>query len=210
MITFGYKTKSNSIIRIVAATIIAAIFFVVSKFQDPFEILVKIIAAFLVASGLVTLVYSFVRRKQEKDFALMLVNGIVDIVLGLIFLFAAKHIVAVVYYLVAAFVVVFSLYHILVLVSMRKVQKVSIVYYIVPAVAIIVSVVLCGFRTKNAAGYIAGAAILAYAVSELIALIKVRRAMGTVEAQTNIDVPAEEIVDVTAQKVEEAPKAEEK
>lgn len=205
MITFGYKNKSNSGVRILGALALSVVFFVLCALgQSPFMILAYIFAAFLVAAGLVSVVYAFAKRRHERDFNLTLLGGCVEIVLGIVLVLAAKPIGSLLYYLVAAAVALYAIYHIIVYVSMRKVVKVNIVFYIIPGLAIIAAIVLCGVKDKGiAAGYVAGAALLIFAVSELIAFLKVRKAIRTSDETENVDVK-ENAVDVKAEKVGEA------
>lgn len=204
MITFGYKNKSNSGVRILGATALAVVFFVLCALgKSPFMILAYIFAAFLVAAGLVSVVYAFTKKRHERDFNLSLLGGCVEIVLGIGLVLAAKPIGELLYYIVAAAVALYAIYHIIVFVSMRKVQKVNIVFYIIPGLAIVAAIVLCGVKSKGiVAGYVAGAALLIFAVSELVAYIKVRKAIKKSDEMENVDVKAE-ATDITAEKVDE-------
>ena len=80
MITFGYKNKFSSILRSLAAI---AIGLVMVCATDATTTVVKIIAAFLFAAGIVSFAYGFANRKSGT-FGLMTVNAVVDIVIGLI------------------------------------------------------------------------------------------------------------------------------
>lgn len=205
MITFGYKNKSNSGVRIICALAIAVVFFVISALhKDPFALLARIISAFLMAAGLVSVVYAIVKKRQDRDFNLSILGGCIEIVMGIVLFFTAKFIVGILYYLIAAAVALYGIYHIIVFVSMRKVLKVNIVFYIVPALAIVAAIVLCGVKNTGAvAGYVAGAALMIFAISELVAYLKVRKAIKKDAAEPeNVDVKAE-AADVEAEKVEE-------
>lgn len=179
MITFGYNNKSNSVIRIICSLALAFLFIIISSMgKSPLTMLAYVVAAFFVAAGLVAIAYAFLKKRKDRDFSLSVLGGAVEIILGLVIFFCAKAIGYLLYYLVAAFVVLFALYHIIVFVSMRKVVKVNIVFYVVPALAIIAAIFLCGFRNKGVlAGYVAGVALALYGISELVAYIKVKRAI---------------------------------
>ena len=88
MITFGYKNKFSGLLR--ALTAIAVGVVMVASKTNALELAVQIIAAFLLASGLVSLLVGY-KNRQNGTMGLMGFNGGVDIVLGIIlFLFPGK------------------------------------------------------------------------------------------------------------------------
>ena len=89
MITFGYNNKFSTALRALAAIGIG----LVMVFSTEATVnVVKIIAAFLFAAGMVSLGYGFAHRKSGA-MALMSVNAVVDIVIGLL-LFCFPNVVA--------------------------------------------------------------------------------------------------------------------
>ena len=60
MITFGYRNRLNGPLRAIVAIIIGIIM-VVSR-TNALELAVRIIAALLVASGLVSFIYGYIKR----------------------------------------------------------------------------------------------------------------------------------------------------
>ena len=81
MITFGYKNKFSGLLRALIAIAIGVIM-VVSK-ADAMVLAVRIVAAFLLASGIVSLAVGY-RNRQNNQMPLMGVNGVVDIVIALL------------------------------------------------------------------------------------------------------------------------------
>lgn len=81
MFTFGYKTSFSSILRALASI---GIGLVMIFDNEASETVVKVIAAFLFASGLVSLIYGFIRNKKEGVLPLMAVNAVVDLLLGVL------------------------------------------------------------------------------------------------------------------------------
>ena len=81
MFTFGYKTSFSSILRALATIGIG----LVMIFDNAASVtVVKVVAAFLLASGIVSLVYGFIRNKREGVLPLMAVNAVVDLILGIL------------------------------------------------------------------------------------------------------------------------------
>ena len=81
MITFGYKNRFTGPLRALTALAIGIVM-VVSK-ANALNIAVQIIAAFLLASGLVSLIVGMINR-QNGTLPLMAVNTVVDILIGLV------------------------------------------------------------------------------------------------------------------------------
>ena len=81
MITFGYNNRFSGIIRAVAALAIGVVM-VVSR-TDAMVLAVRIMAAFLLASGIVSLVLGY-RDRQNSRMPLMGVNGTVDILIAVL------------------------------------------------------------------------------------------------------------------------------
>ena len=81
MFTFGYKTSFSGILRALASI---GIGLVMIFDNEASETVVKVIAAFLFASGLVSLLYGIIRNKKEGVLPLMAVNAVVDLVIGLL------------------------------------------------------------------------------------------------------------------------------
>lgn len=86
MITFGYKSKLSSILRSLAAVGLGLVMiFGGDSDSNGAVLVVKILAAFLFASGLVSLVYGILRKDKENGILqLMAVNAVVDILIGLV------------------------------------------------------------------------------------------------------------------------------
>ena len=105
MITFGYKNRLNGPLRAAVAIAIGVV--MVASKANALELAVQIIAALLVASGLVSFIYGYMKR-QDGAMSLMSFNAVVDIVLGvLIFLFpsvVANLIIYIVGFSVAAYI----------------------------------------------------------------------------------------------------------
>ena len=81
MFTFGYKTSFSSILRALATIGIG----LVMIFDNAASVtVVKVVAAFLLASGIVSLVYGFIRNKRDGVLPLMAVNAVVDLILGIL------------------------------------------------------------------------------------------------------------------------------
>lgn len=176
MITFGYRNKFGGLLRAVVAVAIGVVM-IVSK-TNALELAVRIIAAFLVATGVVSLILGL-KNKEAGDSSLMFVNSGVDILLGvLIFVFPGV-VANLIVYFVGFALLCFGIFQMITLISAGRTIQIGMASYIMPALVILVG----GFLLFNpsfigdAIGIVAGAALVVYGVSEIFATWKMKKAM---------------------------------
>lgn len=208
MMTFGYKNRFSGLIRAVAALAIGIVM-VLSK-TDAMVLAVRIIAAFLLASGVVSLVVGY-RSRQNNQMPLMGVNGFVDILIAfLVFLF--PHFVAgLIVYLIGFVLIGFAIFQLVALTSANKVMKVGFTAFLMPVLVLLAGAFLLARPTfiGTAVGTVAGAALIVYGVSELLSSWKMRKAIDeyeihqTSEAPSQHEEPVSEVKDVDFEKVDE-------
>lgn len=209
MITFGYRNRLNGPLRAVVAIAIGVVM-VVSK-TNALELAVRIIAAFLVASGVVSFIYGYVKRK-DGAMSLMGFNAVVDIVLGvLIFLFPAV-VANLILYIVGFALLGFGLFQIVSLISASRVLGIGAWAFILSTLVVLSGVFLLARPSfvGEAIGIVAGAALIVYGASELLSSWKMRKAIDEYEihqgpkAENQGDEnPPVEVKDVEFEKVEE-------
>ena len=181
MITFGYKNKFNGPLRALTA-IAVGIVMVMSK-ANALELVVQIIAAFIFASGVVSMIVGY-RQRKNGTMGLMGFNGIVDIVIGLaLFLFPGF----------VAGLLIWS--------------------YVLPFLVLAAGIFLMTNPSfiGEAIGVVAGAFLIIYGVSELLSSWKMRKAIDEYEihrtagpsAPAQPGEPMSDVKDVDYEKVEE-------
>lgn len=209
MITFGYRNKLNGPLRAVVAIAIGIV--MVASKTNALELAVRIIAAFLVASGVVSFIYGYVKR-QDGAMSLMGFNAIVDIVLGvLIFLFPAV-VANLILYIVGFALLGFGIFQIISLISANRVLGVGAGAFILPAIVVIAGGFLLARPSfvGEAIGIFAGAALIVFGASELLSSWKMRKAIDEYELHQapkneetgQTDVPSD-IKDVEYEKIDE-------
>ena len=174
MITFGYKNKYSGLIRAVLALAVGVVM-VVSK-TNALELAVRIIAAFLVATGVVTF---FVGKKvkQEGETNLMSVNAIVDILLGVLLFVFPGFVANIMIYLIGFALLAFGLFQIVALVSTIRVAQVGLGSFVMPVLVVAAG----GFLVARPSfvgetiGIIAGVSLIIYGASELLSTWKMRK-----------------------------------
>ena len=208
MITFGYKNRFSGLIRAVAALAIGIVM-VVSR-TDAMVLAVRIIAAFLLASGIVSLVVGY-RDRQNNQMPLMGVNGFVDIVIALL-VFVFPHFVAgLIVYLIGFVLIGFAIFQLIALAGANKVMKVGVTAFVMPVLVLLAGAFLLARPTfiGTAVGTVAGAALIVYGVSELLSSWKMRKAIDEYEIhqapeqETKPQDPVQNVKDVDFEKVDE-------
>jgi uncharacterized membrane protein HdeD (DUF308 family) len=209
MITFGYKNKFNGPIR--ALTAIAIGIVMVMSRTNALELAVRIIAAFLFASGVVSLIVGY-RHRSNGTMGLMGFNGVVDIILGLMLFMFPGFVSGLLIYVIAFILICFGLFQIVGLISANRVMRIGLWSFVMPLLVLAAGVFLI---TKpafvgEAIGVVAGASLIVYGASELLSSWKMRRAMNEYEIrQTGVSTSARQeevtpdVKDVEYEKVDE-------
>ena len=157
MITFGYKSKFSSILRACAAIAIGAVMIIST---NATETVVRVIAAFLFAAGLVSLLYGYTNRKSGA-MSLLSVNAVVDIALGLVlFLFptGVAHLITI---LIGIALLIFGLLQVIVLSGTLSLVGSGLYSVILSGLAVVAGIILV-FNpfSQTIMSIIAGAALI--------------------------------------------------
>lgn len=208
MITFGYKNKFSGFIRALLAIAIGVV--MVMSRTNALELVVQIIAAFLVATGVVTFLLGL-KTKNGGENNLMTVNAVVDVFLGVLLFFFPGFVVNVMIYIIGFALIAFGLFQIAVLVSAIRVMQVGYGSFVLPALVVLAGGFLVARPSfiGEAIGIVAGAALIVYGVSELFSTWKMRKAIDVYEIKQTPKADAKsvgveiEAEDVDFQKVDE-------
>ena len=208
MITFGYKNKFSGLLR--ALTAIAVGVVMVASKTNALELAVQIIAAFLLASGLVSLLVGY-KNRQNGTMGLMGFNGGVDIVLGIILFLFPGFVAGFMIFIIGIVLLGFGLFQLIALVSANRVMKVGGESFILPVVVFLAGffLVMRPSFVGEAMGVIAGAALIIYGVSELLSSWKMKKAIDEYEIKFPSEKPAPkpeegpQVKDVEYEKVDE-------
>ena len=180
MITFGYKSRFTGPLRALTALAIGVVM-VVSK-ANALNIAVQIIAAFLIASGVVSLLVGL-KNKQNGAFSLMAVNTVVDIFLGLVLFMFPGFFANILVFFIALALLGFAIFQLAALVSANRVMSVGLGAFALPVLVLIGGVFLL-FRPSflgSALGTVAGVMLIVYGISELFSSWKMRKAIDEYE-----------------------------
>ena len=209
MITFGYKNKFSGFLRAVAAIAIGLIM-VISR-TDAMVLVVRIVAAFLLASGIVSFLVGY-RDRQNGQRPLMGVNGAVDIlVASLIFIFP-QFVAGLIVYLIGFALLGFGIFQLIALVSANKVMKVGVFGFVMPVLVLLAGAFLLARPAfiGTAIGTVAGIALIVYGLSELMSSWKMKQAIDEYEIRfpqqpemKDTEKPASGVRDVDYEKVDE-------
>lgn len=180
MITFGYSSKFSAPLRALLFVALGVLMIVAKA--DAMEIVVKIIAAFMLAAGIVSV---FVGFKQRKDgtMPLSFFNAATNIVIAVLLFAFSDFVAGFVSYLLGLILFGFGLFQIFVLLSMRQQVKLRFAAYMTPLFVTLIGAMIF-FSPKflgQSLGIIAGAALIIYGLSDLISSFRVRSAMEAEE-----------------------------
>lgn len=183
---------------------------VVSK-TDAMVLAVRIVAAFLLASGVVSLVVGY-KNKQNNQLPLMGVNGVVDIIIALLVFSFPTFVAGLIVYLIGFALLAFGLFQLIALASANRVMKVGLGAFIMPVLVLLAGAFLLARPTfiGTAVGTVAGIALIVYGVSELLSTWKMRKAIDEYDVThphqdtpASGQMPGDSVKDVDYEKVDE-------
>ena len=179
MITFGYRSKVNGPLRALVALGVGVV--MVANPDEALTVVVKVIAAFFLASGLVSLLFGF-REKERGVFPLLSFNAAVDILLG-VAMFAFPGFVAIfIIYLIVFVLLAFGLVQIMGLVSARRIIGIGLWAFALPALVTLVGgFIIFNPFAESVMSTVAGASLIVYGASELFSSWKMKKAIDEYE-----------------------------
>lgn len=178
MITFGYDNKFSSVLRALSAIGIGLVMLFATEATIT---VVKIIAAFLFAAGIVSFIYGYVNRKNGA-MSLMSVNAAVDIFIGLLLFFFPQWVAGAIVTIVGIAVLIFAFIQLLALAGTMSLigrggfpLAFSIIAFIGGAMLIF------NPFSESVMSVLAGICLIVYGVSELISVRRVKKAQAEYE-----------------------------
>lgn len=172
---------------------------------------VKIIAAFMLASGVVSLVVGL-KDREKGSLPLMSFNALVDLVIGLLLFLFPGVVARFMIYLIGFVLLVFGIVQIVALLSARRVVGLGLGAFILPIIVTMVGgFILFNPFAESVMTIIAGAALITYGASELLSSFRMKKAIDEYEIhQAPVDEaapvkesPLSEVKDVEYEKVDE-------
>ena len=172
---------------------------------------VKIIAAFMLASGVVSLIVGL-KDREKGSLPLMSFNALVDLVIGLLLFLFPGVVARFMIYLIGFVLLVFGIVQIVALLSARRVVGLGFGAFILPIIVTMVGgFILFNPFAESVMTIIAGAALITYGASELLSSFRMKKAIDEYEIhQAPVDeaAPAKEsplsdVKDVEYEKVDE-------
>lgn len=183
MFTFGYRTSVSSILRALASI---GIGLVMIFDNNASETVVKVIAAFLLASGLVSLIYGIIRNRKEGILPLMGLNALVDVILGLLLFFNPAWVAGFIVVLIGVVLILFGGLQLLALVGTMSLLGAGFSTLILSIFAVVGGAFLLFSPFGEAVMSIcAGSFLILYGVSELLSSWRIHKAREAYEIRFN-------------------------
>ena len=213
MITFAFRNRFSGLVGGVLAVFGGSALIVWP--DKSLDIIVKVIAAAVVASGIFSLILGIIARRAS-GLAVPVLNTIVTILVGVLLFGFSGEVTDIILYLVGFIAVLFGLFQGISLISARSFLRLSFLSFLLP--------VLCFFGgilmlvepdfVKNAAVIVTGSIFLVYGISELVVSWQMNKAMKEYEIRFSGDgqddggspdksIRYEDVKDAEFEKVEE-------
>jgi uncharacterized membrane protein HdeD (DUF308 family) len=179
MFTFGYKSRFNGPVRALVALAIGVVMVIYPA--GALVTIVKIVAAFMLASGIVSLLLGL-KDRAKGSLPLMSFNAIVDVLLGLLMFVFPGVIARFMIYLVGFGLLIFGLMQIFALLGARRYIALGLGAFLLPAVVTLVGgFILFNPFAESVMVIIAGSALVVYGASELFSSWKMKKAIDEYE-----------------------------
>ena len=196
MITFGYKNKFTGPLR--ALTAIAVGVVMVASKTNALELAVRIIAAFVMASGIVSMIVGY-KNRSNGTMGLMGFNAVVDIILGIALFLFPGFVAGLLIYLIAFVLICMGIFQLISLFSISGAMGLGPWSFVLPCVVLAAGFFLIAKPAflGEAIGVVAGVALILYGTSELFSSWKMKKAMDDYQQKHP------EVRDVDYEKVDE-------
>ncbi len=179
MFTFGYKSRVNGPLRALVALAVGVM--MVMNPDEALTTVVKILAAFMLASGLVSLIVGLKDRKRGV-LPLMSFNAVVELIIGLVLFMFPGTIARFIIYLIGFVLLAFGAVQLIALFSARRVMNMGLGIFILPSIVTIIGgVIVFNPFAPSVMVMIAGASLIVYGASELLSSWKMKKAIDEYE-----------------------------
>ncbi|MDD6254117.1 MAG: HdeD family acid-resistance protein [Candidatus Cryptobacteroides sp.] len=178
MITFGYNSKFSGILRSLCAIAIGMVMIVSNNATVT---VVRIIAAFLFAAGVVSFAYGYINRK-DGAMSLMTVNAVVDIVIGLLLYLFPSGVAGIIVTLIGIALLIFAVLQLVVLSGTLSLVGLGGFPVFLCIIAIVGGITLL-FNpfSERVMSILAGAFLMVYGISDIISMFRVVKAKEAYE-----------------------------
>ena len=180
MITFGYNNKFNGPVRAIVALALGILMIIAG--DKAMNAVVKVIAIFVIASGIVSLIVSF-KKKEDSTKPLILTNAVFNLLIGVVLFIFNSFFADLFIYVIGFILLAFGVFQIIALSSANRILGVGWFSFLMPVLVTAAGVFLL-FNPVFAKAWIsimAGAALVVYGVSELISSWKMKKAIDEYE-----------------------------
>ena len=183
MVIFGYKSRVNGPMRALVALAVGVMMVVYPA--SALTTVVKIIAAFMIASGVVSLVVGL-RDKDRGALPLMSFNALVNLLLAILMFVFAPVIAKFVIYLVGFVLLAFGIVQIAAFLGARRIMPVSLGSFVLPIVVTMVGgFILFNPFAESVMTIIAGSALVLYGVSEFLSSWRMKKVKDYEDSQVD-------------------------
>lgn len=175
MIVFGYKNNFNSIFRS-ATSVLAGVLMVVLG-TDALNLIVQIVATFMIVSGIFSLIVGL-RNKGKETYVLLIYSTVINLLIGVLLFVFPEFVANLMFFIIGFVLLLFGILQIVSLFSARSVMVVSLAAFIIPVfITLAGGLILFTPFTKEIMVMFCGVILIVYGVSEIFTFFKIRQAL---------------------------------
>ena len=173
---FGYGGRFSSLLRALLFVALGVLMIVAKA--DAMQMVVKIIAAFMLATGLVSL-FVGMKHRQDGTMPLSFFNAATNVVIAALLFAFSDFGAGFVSYLLGVVLFVFGLFQMFTMLSLRGKVKLGVLSYLTPLLVAAVGalIFISPSFLGQSLGLIAGVALVIYGLSVLTSAIRVKSVM---------------------------------
>lgn len=180
MIKLGYRNRFSAPLRAILFIALGALMIIFRT--DAMELLVKIIASFILAAGVVSFLVGY-RQRTEGTTPLSVFNGLTDIVIALLLFLFAGAVSKFISYILGFVLLGFGIFQISVLISARNQVKTGLGTYVIPVLVSLAGLFILLYPgvIGKSIGLVAGISLVLFGLSELLAAYKFKKLIDSDE-----------------------------
>ena len=169
------KNVNNSVVRIISALLLGLILILWPS--GALEYLVRAIGLLFLVAGLVSIVGFLIRDKELFSEARFPIDAAGSALFGLVLVIIPSLLVNVLMYVLGILLALACIQHIVLLTSFRRLGSVSFVFYFVPALVLLFSILILfhPFAVAKTTLILLGVSAMLFGISELVSTIRFRK-----------------------------------
>lgn len=193
---FAFYDRSYGYVRAIIALVAGIV--LIAWPDTAVKTIIVILGAFLMAVGIVSVVLSNIGKWKTEKTPLLTMNGLVDIVFGLVLVLFPTFFASIIMFLFGLLLLLFGLGELISLFQSRKVTDIPVTFFIAPIITTACGLIIFfnPFSTMEWLFIFFGIVLIFYSITQFVSTYSVRSKIHAIkkeEAKIIQDVPFEEV-----------------